>query len=146
MIGASVKALASVTVWIRAHSVVVHEIKDFVDLTYSAQFLRRGKVMRLNLIYTLVITLCFGALIARADSLELKNGSLIKGKFVGGTDTEIKFQVGSSVQRYNIVDIVSLSFDSARPATDTSATKERATEASGFVTVPPSGLAPDLAR
>ena len=60
--------------------------------------------MRLNLIYTLVITLCFGALIARADSLELKNGSLIKGKFVGGTDTEIKFQVGSSVQRYDIVD------------------------------------------
>lgn len=60
--------------------------------------------MRLNLIYTLVITLCFGALIARADSLELKNGSLIKGRFVGGTDTEIKFQVGSSVQRYDIVD------------------------------------------
>ena len=136
MIGATVKALASVTVWIRAHSVVVHEIKDFVDLNYSARFLQKGRIMRLNLIYTLAITLCFGALIARADSLELKNGSLIKGRFVGGTDTEIKFQVGSSVQRYNILDIVSLSFDSARAATDTSATKERATEATGFVTIP----------
>ena len=92
--------------------------------------------MRLNLIIKLMIALCFGAMIARADSLELRNGSLIKGRFVGGTDTEIKFQVGSSVQRYNILDIVSLSFDSARAATDTSATKERATEATGSVTIP----------
>jgi len=92
--------------------------------------------MRLNLIIKLMIALCFGAMIARADSLELRNGSLIKGRFVGGTDTEIEFQVGSSVQRYNILDIVSLSFDSARAATVASATKERATEATGFVTIP----------
>jgi len=88
--------------------------------------------MRLNLIIKLMIALCFGAMIARADSLELRNGSLIKGRFVGGTDTEIEFQVGSSVQRYNIVDIVSLGFDSARPTTETSATKERAM----LVTIP----------
>jgi hypothetical protein len=31
-----------------------------------------------------------------ADSLELRNGSLIKGKFMGGTESEISFQVGSS--------------------------------------------------
>ena len=60
--------------------------------------------MRLKLICTLVITLCFGALIARADSLELNNGSLTKGRFVGGTETEIKFQVASSVQHSNIVE------------------------------------------
>jgi len=47
-------------------------------------------------------------MITPADSLELKNGSLIKGRFLGGTDTEIRFQVGSSVQRYEVADVVSL--------------------------------------
>ena len=62
----------------------------------------------------LVIGLYLVASIAWADSLELKNGSLIKGKFMGGTESEISFQVGSSVQKYNVADIVSLKFDSER--------------------------------
>ena len=44
---------------------------------------------------SLMIALCVTASIAHADSLELKNGSLINGKFMGGTSTEITFQVGS---------------------------------------------------
>ena len=51
-----------------------------------------------------VIGLYLMASIAWADSLELKNGSLIKGKFMGGTESEISFQVGSSVQKYNVAD------------------------------------------
>lgn len=66
----------------------------------------------------LVIGLCLAASIAWADSLELKNGSLIKGKFMGGTESEISFQVGSSVQKYNLADIVALKFDSERSASD----------------------------
>jgi hypothetical protein len=65
-----------------------------------------------------VIALYLMASIARADSLELKNGSLIKGKFLGGTENEVSFQVGSSVQKYNLADIVSLKFDSERAASD----------------------------
>src|SRR2546430_9077085 len=68
--------------------------------------------------HTLVIALCLVASSAWADSLHLKNGSLIKGKFVGGTESEISFQVGSSVQKYNLADIVSLKFDSERAASD----------------------------
>lgn len=64
------------------------------------------------------IALCLAASIAWADSLELKNGSLIKGKFLGGTESEISFQVGSSVQKYNLADIVSLKFDVERGASD----------------------------
>ena len=56
--------------------------------------------------------LMLAASVAWADTLELKNGSLIKGKFLGGTETEISFQVGSTVQKYNIGDVVSLKFDS----------------------------------
>jgi hypothetical protein len=54
---------------------------------------------------------------ALADTLELKNGSLIRGKFLGGTETEISFEVGSTVQKYNVADIVSLKFDSEGAAT-----------------------------
>lgn len=70
--------------------------------------------MRLRAGVALLVTL-FSSLVW-ADSLELKNGSLIKGKFVSGTATEIIFQVGSSRQTYSIADIVSLKFDSDRPA------------------------------
>ena len=69
--------------------------------------------MRLRICVVAVLSLLTS--LAWSDSLELKNGSLIKGKFVGGTETEVIFQVGSSRQRYNVADIVSLKFDSDRP-------------------------------
>jgi len=74
--------------------------------------------MKLNLHRGLVIALWLGASLAWADSLELKNGSLIKGKFMGGTESEISFQVGSTVQKYNLADVVSLKFDSERAASE----------------------------
>jgi hypothetical protein len=60
----------------------------------------------------LIVALCVAAIAARADSLELKNGSLIKGIFMGGTQTSITVEVGSSVQSYDVADIRSLRFDS----------------------------------
>jgi hypothetical protein len=59
-----------------------------------------------------IVALCVAAVAARADSLELKNGSLIKGNFMGGTQTSMSFQVGSSVQSYDIADVRSLRFES----------------------------------
>jgi hypothetical protein len=59
-----------------------------------------------------IVALCVGVGSARADSLELKNGSLIKGRFMGGSETSITFQVGSSVQGYEVADVRSLRFDS----------------------------------
>ena len=74
--------------------------------------------MNLKQNLTLIIALCLAASGAWADSLELKNGSLIKGKFIGGTENEISFKVGSSVQKYNVSDVVSLKFDSETPSGD----------------------------
>jgi hypothetical protein len=74
-------------------------------------------MMKSKLVPGVVIGLCLVSTVW-ADSLELKNGSLIKGKFMGGTESEIKFQVGSSVQHYSVADIMSLRFDSERTATD----------------------------
>ena len=62
--------------------------------------------------YGMLIAILLAAMVARADSLELKNGSLINGRFMGGSVNEISFQVGSSVQKFSRADIVSIKFDS----------------------------------
>ncbi len=48
---------------------------------------------------------------AWGDSLQLRNGSLIKGTFLGGTGDEISFQVGTREQRYALADVISVTFD-----------------------------------
>jgi hypothetical protein len=72
--------------------------------------------MRLKLECALLVALLLSASMAWSDTLQLKNGSLIRGKFLGGSETEISFQVGSTVQKFAVADIVSLKFDSAGAA------------------------------
>ena len=93
-----------------------------------------------------VIAISVAVLAARADSLELKNGSLINGTFIGGTQSSITFQVGSSVQSYDVGDVRSLRFDSKAQGTSPSVPSRhsaaRSTEddelaqASSSVTIP----------
>jgi hypothetical protein len=103
--------------------------------------------MRLKLRYGYLIVLTLMASMAWADTLELKNGSLIKGKFLGGTETDISFRVGSTIQKYNAADIVSLKFDSEGPASapapqplsflpDDPGTVARAEMKPAYVTIP----------
>jgi len=102
--------------------------------------------MKLKVTLGLVLAVCFASSMAWADSLELKNGSLIKGKFVGGTDTQITFQVGSSRQTYNIADIVSLKFDSDRTTANTAmppastSTPQPASNSDALVPRPPAKI------
>ncbi len=72
--------------------------------------------MRLKLKSVFLTALALATSMAWADTLELKNGSRINGKFLGGTETEISFQVGSTVQKYNVADVISLKFDSDNAA------------------------------
>ena len=74
--------------------------------------------MKFKLNCGLAIGFILTASITWADSLELRNGSLIEGKFLGGTESEITLRVGSSVQTYNLADIVALKFDSETAASD----------------------------
>jgi hypothetical protein len=76
-------------------------------------------MIKFKLNCVLYVSLFLAASVAWADSLELKNGSLIKGKFVGGTENEVSFQVESSIQKYNLSDVVSLRFDSETGRNDT---------------------------
>jgi hypothetical protein len=94
-----------------------------------------------------IVALCVAAVAARADSLELKNGSLIKGKFMGGTQTSMSFQVGSSLQSYDVADIRSLRFESEaqgasrsvpskQPSVPSSIEKNEVAKSSSSVTIP----------
>jgi hypothetical protein len=76
--------------------------------------------MKLGRKRSLGIAIGLAALMARADSLELKNGSRINGKFIGGTESEITFKVGSFLQKYALADISSLKFDSEMSASEAS--------------------------
>ena len=81
--------------------------------------------MEFNPHWRLLIAVLSLASAAYADSLELKNGSSINGAFVGGTQNEISFKVGSSVQNYRLTDISSIRFDSVPvvPASANNSTK-----------------------
>jgi hypothetical protein len=103
--------------------------------------------MNAKQIWGVMVVLCVAAVAARADSLELKNGSLIKGKFMEGTQTSISFQVGSSVQNYNIADVRSLRFDSdaqgaspsvplKQPSVPSASEKDEVAKSSSSVTIP----------
>jgi len=60
----------------------------------------------------LIVAVCIFSSAAWADSLELRNGSVINGRFVAGDENEIKFKVGSSVQEYKTADVVSINLNS----------------------------------
>lgn len=64
--------------------------------------------------------MCLPLISAHADTLELKNGSVIKGTFIGGSEAQLSFRVGSTVQHYAVADISALKFDSdsGRSSTD----------------------------
>jgi hypothetical protein len=60
----------------------------------------------------MMASMCLPLISAHADTLELKNGSVIKGTFIGGSEAQLSFRVGSTVQHYAVADITALKFDS----------------------------------
>src|SRR5271165_1406452 len=69
-------------------------------------------MIRLPLNCGWIVALYLASSLARAASLELTTGRLIPGKFAGGTDGEISFEVGASVQEYSVHDVAAIRFDS----------------------------------
>src|ERR1700724_394716 len=58
--------------------------------------------------------------VAAADTLELKDGRVLKGKYLGGTQAVLRFEINGEVQTFNTTDAVALTFTgnsrSAAPA------------------------------
>ena len=49
----------------------------------------------------------------RADSLQLKNGNFVQGKYLGGTERAVQFEVNGKIRLYDINEILSISFAAA---------------------------------
>jgi hypothetical protein len=56
--------------------------------------------------------LLFLAGVAAADTLELKDGRVVQGRFLGGTQALVRFSVNGEVQTFNVSEIVAVTFTS----------------------------------
>ena len=48
--------------------------------------------------------------VSAADTLELKNGRVVQGKYLGGTQAVLRFEVNGEVQAFSTNDVVALTF------------------------------------
>ncbi|HUX09080.1 MAG TPA: hypothetical protein VMW51_00480, partial [Terriglobia bacterium] len=60
--------------------------------------------------WVVIVTICFLAPLLHADSLRFKNGSIVDGKYLGGTDSQVTFYTGNQLKHYAIADIDSITF------------------------------------
>src|SRR5438309_8861431 len=47
---------------------------------------------------------------AAADTLELKDGRVLEGRYLGGTQAVLRFQVDGNVQTFNVNEVVAVTF------------------------------------
>ena len=66
-----------------------------------------NKALRFVAVVALGLLLVGGA---AADTLELKNGRVLNGKYLGGTQAVLRFEVNGEVQTFNTSEIVALTF------------------------------------
>ena len=76
------------------------------------------------LIYSLVICLGVMASVSLADTLVLKNGLTLEGRYKGGTEQTIQFETSGKVQEISLTEIKSLTFSvpETQAKTDNAAT------------------------
>ena len=73
-----------------------------------------SKSNRLLAAFTLAL---FFTGVAAADTLELKNGKVVQGKYLGGTQAVLRFEVNGEVQAFSTNDVVALTFTGRSGAT-----------------------------
>lgn len=57
-----------------------------------------------------VLAVCFFVSLAQADTVKLKNGRTVEGRYLGGTDSQITFYSGGELQHFPISDIKAITF------------------------------------
>jgi hypothetical protein len=68
------------------------------------------KAKRISVVFlALAAVLTLGA-VAWADTLEMKDGRVINGKYLGGTQSHVRFQVSGRIELYPVEQIVALTF------------------------------------
>ena len=67
----------------------------------------------MNSMGRILVTAALGFLLvgsAAADTLELKDGRVLDGRYVGGTQAVLRFEVNGEVQTFNVTEVVALTF------------------------------------
>jgi hypothetical protein len=70
----------------------------------------KKRILRPLILTGMVILAASFAGIASADSLELRNGQIVQGKFIGGSQLNIRFQVNGQEQVFGTKDVLNISF------------------------------------
>jgi hypothetical protein len=65
---------------------------------------------KVNRFLAAMALMLFYAGAASADTLELKDGRVLKGKYLGGTQAVLRFEMNGEVQTFNTADVVALTF------------------------------------
>jgi hypothetical protein len=82
-----------------------------------------------------------------ADTLELKDGRVLNGRYLGGTQAVLRFEVSGEVQTFNVTEVVALTFTAGSGNTPAAAkvapaalatrnTQNNAAASGGSVTIP----------
>jgi len=97
----------------------------------------------------------FVASAAAADTLELKDGRVLRGRYLGGTQAVLRFEMNGEVHTFNVAEAVALTFTGTSSATQAPATDSadpdarQAPAASQDAPAPvvrPTSLAPQTSR
>ena len=68
------------------------------------------KMQLKSLVIPLLVIAIWWTYSATADMLELMDGTLVTGKFMGGTENDVNFKVGQELQSYPRADVLSITF------------------------------------
>jgi hypothetical protein len=82
---------------------------------------------------------------AAADTLELKDGRVLQGRYLGGTQVVLRFEINGEVQTFNVSDAVALTFTGTSSATQApaSAPQSAAPKLSPYPAPDSAGPSPD---
>lgn len=90
-----------------------------------------------------LLVLALGVMLAGAaawaDTLELRDGRVIRGKFMGGTESTVRMEIDGAVQSFPVSQVMALSFSESAGAAETPSGRSPAaaqTDGSQRVTIP----------
>ena len=87
-----------------------------------------------------VLGLCLSARPMLADSLSLRNGEHLHGKFAGGTEGVIAFVTEHGTQYFNVSDVLAMTFDGQETGSNDGV------EATPKIPLPGQGIQPQTMR
>jgi hypothetical protein len=82
---------------------------------------------------------------AAADTLELKDGRVLQGRYLGGTQAVLRFEIKGEVQTFNVADAVAITFTGNSGKANTSAAAPPASATPPAAPPPPADAPPPVA-